>query len=123
MYQKIHPTVVKSMTGEGRRRWESGLPRCWMGGILDRFIASWVAGVKLAAEVVEMMRWVSWRKGIFVDRIVMAYLRPNLLHMGKLVLISLFLLLLARRSDGRAGAHAPVDVLLFLFGWLEDLRG
>lgn len=54
----------------------------------------------------------------------MAYLRPNLLHMGKLVLISLFLLLLARRSGGGpAGAHAPVDVLLFLFGWFQDLFG
>lgn len=54
----------------------------------------------------------------------LAYLRPNLLHMGKLVLIPLFLLiLLARRSGGRpAGARAPIDVLLFLFGWFEDLR-
>lgn len=54
----------------------------------------------------------------------LAYLRPNLLHMGKLVLIPLFLLLLARRSGGgAAGAHAPVDVLLFLFGRFEDLHG
>lgn len=53
----------------------------------------------------------------------LAYLRPNLLHMGKLVLIPLFLLvLLARRSGGGpAGARAPIDVLLFLFGWFEDL--
>lgn len=50
------------------------------------------------------------------------YLRPNLLHMEKLVLILLFLLLLARRSDGPAGAHATVDVLLFLFRWLQDLQ-
>ena len=50
----------------------------------------------------------------------MAYLRPNLLHMGKLVSNSLFLLLLAR-SVGSSGAHAPVNVLLFLFGWFEDL--
>lgn len=52
----------------------------------------------------------------------LAYLRPNLLHMGKLVLILFFLfglllLWLARRSVGPAGAHATVDVLLFLFGW------
>ena len=53
----------------------------------------------------------------------MAYLRPNLLDIGKLVLIRLFLLLLMRRSDGPAGAHAPSNVLLFLFGWLEDLIG
>lgn len=67
------------------------------------------------------MRWTSWRV-MFVDRIVMAYLRPNLLHMGKLVLILLFLFLLARRSDGASGAHVSVNVLLFLFGWLQDLK-
>lgn len=66
---------------------------------------------------------------VFVDRAIveqgvlqkLAYLRPNLLHMGKLVLIPFFfgllLLWLARRSVGPAGAHATVDVLLFLFGW------
>ena len=50
----------------------------------------------------------------------LAYLRPNLLHMGKLVLIPFFgllLLWLARRSVGPAGAHATVNVLLFLFRW------
>lgn len=53
----------------------------------------------------------------------LAYLRPNLLHMEKLVLIPLFLLLLARRSGGGpAGAHAPVNVLLFLFRWFQDLK-
>lgn len=31
------------------------------------------------------------------------------------------LLLLSRRSDGPAEAHAPVDVLLFLFCWFQDL--
>jgi hypothetical protein len=36
---------------------------------------------------------------------------------------SLLLLLLSRRSDGLAEAHAPVDVLLFLFCWLQDLEG
>lgn len=41
---------------------------------------------------------------------------------GKARIDPLFLLLLARRSGGRpAGVHAPVDVLLFLFGWFEDL--
>lgn len=65
-----------------------------------------------------MAKGVSW---IICSKL--AYLRPNLLHMGKLVLIPLFLLLLARRSGGRpAGARAPIDVLLFLFGWFEDLR-
>lgn len=33
------------------------------------------------------------------------------------------LLLFPRRSDGSATAHATVDVLLFLFGWFQDLRG
>lgn len=98
-------------------RSESGLSRCWMGDPRS-FIASWV-GVDLAA--VEMMRCMSWRV-MFVDRIVMAYLRPYLLHMGKLVLILLFLLLLARRGDGASGAQVSVNVLLFLLGWLQDLR-
>lgn len=52
----------------------------------------------------------------------MAYLRPNLLHTGKLVSYSLFLLLLSLWGVGSAGAHATVNVLLFLFGWLQDLR-
>lgn len=63
-----------------------------------------------------------WRDVGFVVK-KMAYLRPNLLHMGKLVFVPLLLLLLARRSGGgSAGAHAPVNVLLFLFGWFEDLK-
>lgn len=41
--------------------------------------------------------------------------------MGKLVLILLFLLLLSRRSDGTAGAHATVNVLLLFLGWFQDL--
>lgn len=57
-----------------------------------------------------------------LKRFVKAYLRPNLLHMGKLVLILfLFLLLLSRRSDGTAGAHATVNVLLLFLGWFQDL--
>lgn len=40
---------------------------------------------------------------------------------GEARIDSLFLLLLARRSNGPAGAHATVDVLLFLFGWFQDL--
>lgn len=40
--------------------------------------------------------------------------------MGKLVLILLFLLLLSR-SDGTAGAHATVNVLLLFLGWFQDL--
>lgn len=54
-------------------------------------------------------------------RLKKAYLRPNLLQLEKLVLILLFLLWFARRSDGSARAHAPVDVLLFLFCWFQDL--
>jgi hypothetical protein len=42
--------------------------------------------------------------------------------MGKLVLILLFLLLLSRRSDGTAGAHATVNVLLLFLGWFQDLQ-
>lgn len=34
---------------------------------------------------------------------------------------SLFLFLLSRRSGGSASVHAPVDVLLFLLGWFQDL--
>lgn len=41
--------------------------------------------------------------------------------MGKLVLILLFLLLLSRRSDGTAGAHATVNVLLLFLGWFQNL--
>jgi hypothetical protein len=52
----------------------------------------------------------------------MAYLRPNLLHTGKLVSNSLFLLLLSLWGVGSAGAHATVNVLLFLFGWFQDLE-
>jgi hypothetical protein len=40
---------------------------------------------------------------------------------GKARMTSLLLLLFARRSDGSASAYAPVDVLLFLFGWFQDL--
>lgn len=36
-------------------------------------------------------------------------------------MISFLLLLLSRRSDGPAGAHAAVDILLFLFCWFQDL--
>jgi len=68
------------------------------------------------------MRWdVMAGRGVDLSmRLKKAYLRPNLLHMEKLVLIPLFLLWFAR-SDGSARAHAPVDVLLFLFCWFQDL--
>lgn len=36
-------------------------------------------------------------------------------------MILLFLLLLSRRSDGTAGAHATVNVLLLFLGWFQDL--
>ena len=41
---------------------------------------------------------------------------------GKFVLVHLLLLLLPWRSYGPASAHATVDVLLFLFRWLQNLR-
>jgi hypothetical protein len=40
--------------------------------------------------------------------------------MEKLVYF-LLLFLLSRRSDGSATAYTPVDVLLFLLGWFQDL--
>lgn len=58
------------------------------------------------------------RGGLSTGRVI--YLRPNLLHMEKLVYFLLFLLL-SRRSDGSATAYTPVDVLLFLLGWFQDL--
>lgn len=57
-----------------------------------------------------------------IDIADMFYRRPNLLHMEKKKSSYEFLLLLlSRRSDGPAEAHAPVDVLLFLFCWFQDL--
>lgn len=35
----------------------------------------------------------------------------------------LLLFLLSRRSGGSASVHAPVNVLLFLLGWFQDLIG
>jgi hypothetical protein len=55
--------------------------------------------------------------------IVLIYLRPNLLNTETLVsfFIKLLLLLLSRRSDGSARAHAAIDVLLFLLSRFQNL--
>lgn len=54
---------------------------------------------------------------------VLIYLRPNLLNTETLVSFfnKLLLLLLSRRSDGSARAHATVDVLLFLLSRFQNL--
>lgn len=94
-----------------------GLPWVRMRGssVVHRFRGSGGGGLAAGGCREDVMR-------ALLKRFVKAYLRPNLLHMGKLVFILLFLLLLSRRSDGAAGAHATVNVLLLFLGWFQDLR-
>lgn len=67
-------------------------------------------------RLIRLIRIESWRARVLLR----IYLRPNLLHTA-ILRWQLLLLWFPWRSDGTAGTHATVNVLLFLLCRLQNL--